>query len=119
VQSPNEDVTAPTLTSVSPPARVGFAGSDAYVQIRFSASDAGTGLSFGTLSIKGHGYSLAPDAGQGTPSSTFVATFPIGDWPAGVYEFSVFVRDAVGNYRGYTPAMLEAAGFPSRVTITR
>ena len=111
------DAEAPEITSFSGlPAAVDLADGDATFTITLEASDALSGVQFGTILLNngaGISYPIAyfdgssitlGDANSGTYSIpvTMFADYPQG--PAGTYEVEVEITDVTTNQRRYVPA---------------
>ena len=126
VVSPNEDVTAPSLTGVTlDPATVSVASGTAFVRVTLTATDAGTGVNHGTPGLappsgNGMGCSAEPVTGVPQQNATIICHIPIAAGAVeGNWSLSVYISDAVGNSSSYTSEQLRALGFPYEVTVTR
>ena len=125
VVSPNEDVTAPALTGLTvSPATVNLAGGSANVQVTFTATDAGVGVSQGTpaLSLNGSGQvcNAGPQGGGPRQNATLVCSIAVpSGGAAGRWQLDITLKDELANTRHYTSAQLQAAGLPYEVTVTR
>jgi len=127
VRSPDEDVTAPALTGFGFAPDTARPGVDTVV-VEFGASDAGVG----TLQVDAifrndadepgvvHGCGVAGQPVSGTPQAgTFRCVFPVraDALPGSFRVIYVTLRDGNGNTRTlYTPE-LEAAGWPTVLTV--
>jgi hypothetical protein len=134
------DSTPPTLTGLSfTPSVADTSGSGKNITVTISASDDVSGLDFGPTtpscsyiqieftSPSGNQYVYvspwtAATLVAGTPQAgTWQVT---ASWPQyseqGTWKLSYFtLKDKVGNSKSYTPAQLQALGFPSTLVITK
>ncbi|HEY0025723.1 MAG TPA: Ig-like domain-containing protein [Longimicrobium sp.] len=127
VESANEDLAPPVLTSVvlQPPAvKLGTSGQT--VQITFTASDAGTGLFSGASGLSpGPGPGTmdcgsAPSAGVGAQTSAFTCSrFIPANSGAGTYLLEIELVDRARNRWRFSSAQLQAAGLPHEVVATQ
>lgn len=127
VESANEDLTPPVLTSVvMQPTTVNIATSGRTVEIIFSATDAGTGLSSGAAGLSpGPGplalhCERAPAEGVGARTSTFTCSkFISGNSVTGTFLLEIELVDRARNRWRFSSAQLQAAGHPHQVTVTK
>jgi len=127
VESANEDLAPPALTSVViQPATVKLGTSGQSVQITFTATDAGTGLFRGASGLSlGPGPATmdcesAPPAGVGAHTSTFTCSrFISGNSATGTFLLEIELVDRARNRWRFSSAQLQAAGFPHQVVVTQ
>jgi hypothetical protein len=126
VVSPSEDITAPVLTGLTvSPTTVSLANGAAQVQVTVTATDAGAGANYASSALSpptGTTQECDTDPVTGLPqqNATFVCSILVPAVAAeGKWSLSIFVVDAVGNYRHYTSNLLKDAGLTYEVTVTR
>lgn len=127
VESANEDLAPPVLTSVvMQPTTVKLGTSGQSVQITFTAKDAGTGLLRGAAGLSpGPGPATmqcdsAPSAGVGAQTSTFTCSQLLsGNSVTGTFLLEIELVDTARNRWRFSSAQLQAAGFPHEVVVTQ
>ena len=134
------DFTPPALTGLSfSPSVVDTSGSMQNVTLTVSASDDISGVDFSptttSIAFIQIGF-LSPSGNQTVYVNPFTAPVPVAGtplagawqltapWPQfseqGTWNISFFsLKDKVGNSKSYTPAQLQALGFPSSIVITK
>jgi hypothetical protein len=124
VVSPAEDAEAPTLTGVSvTPSTVDLSGGPASVEVTLTATDAGTGLAFGSSLLRSpaggaQNCTAGPGEGSSPHDATVICTIGLpAVGAAGAWSLEVTLRDQVGNLRIYTAQQLRDAGFVYEVTV--
>jgi hypothetical protein len=126
VLSPNEDLTAPVLTGVTlNPSTLSVSNGAAQGQVTFTATDAGVGVTFGSVTLwppsgGSAGCGDEPDNRIPQQNATLTCTFDIAASAAGGrWTLAVLVRDEAGNTREYSAQQLQEAGFAFELTVTR
>ncbi|HEX7239867.1 MAG TPA: Ig-like domain-containing protein, partial [Longimicrobiaceae bacterium] len=121
------DTTAPTVSGFSrTPSTVDVSDGPATVTFTLTLADAGSGVDSATVSLRSPSGEISRTCASGAPatgtraSGTFTCTVELAKkTEAGTWTIvRVEARDRTGNVRQMATAAMQAAGFPTTVTVT-
>jgi hypothetical protein len=131
VTSNTEDLAPPTLTAFSlSPSPLDLSKGDRFLEAAVTATDAETGVVRASVVLRAPGAPLTVASSHYCFTNSLDGTAKTATVKCSIFfgqsavdgtwlVDSVVVYDAVGNFRYYNAAQLQAAGFPSTLTVTR